>query len=140
VLTWEQWQEKSESSLEASRILLENNKPVEAASRTYYAAYQMVTGVLVKLKLDPRSEFGNWSHQETQMMYHTHICKKASLGSKERVALTKLRLGFRNLFITRHKADYGVAGNVNMLLAQALWREANQLITLLKKLSERGLL
>jgi uncharacterized protein (UPF0332 family) len=126
--------------LEASQILLENQKPIEAASRAYYAAYQMVTGVLVKLKLSPRSEFGNWSHQETQTMYHTLICKKASLGAKERVALTKLRLGFRNLFITRHKADYGIDVDVNMLLAQALWREANQLIKLLEKLAERGLL
>jgi uncharacterized protein (UPF0332 family) len=47
VLTWEQWQAKSGSSLEASRILLENQKPVEAASRAYYAAYQMVTAVLI---------------------------------------------------------------------------------------------
>ena len=66
--TWEQWQEKSENSLEASRILLENNKPVEAASRAYYAAYQMVTAVLIKLILTPRGEFGNWSHHETGAM------------------------------------------------------------------------
>jgi uncharacterized protein (UPF0332 family) len=58
VLKSEQWQEKSESSLEASRILLENNKPVEAVSRAYYAAYQMVTGVLIKLNLDPRTAYG----------------------------------------------------------------------------------
>ena len=94
MLTWEQWQEKSGSSLEVSRILLENNKPVEAASRTYYAAYQMVTGVLVKLKLSPRSELGNWSHHETQEMYRTHICQKADLGFKERYALKRLLLKF----------------------------------------------
>jgi uncharacterized protein (UPF0332 family) len=84
VLTWEQWQEKSRSSLEASRILLQNNKSVEAASRAYYAAYQMVTGVLIKLKLTPRGEYGNWAHQETQEMYRTHICQKADLGYKKR--------------------------------------------------------
>ncbi len=44
-------------SLAASRILLENDKPFEAASRVYYAAYQMVTGVLTKLKLTLRSEY-----------------------------------------------------------------------------------
>ena len=60
MLTWEQWQEKSNSSLEASRILLENQKPVESASRAYYAAYQMVTGVLIRMKLSPRDEFGNY--------------------------------------------------------------------------------
>jgi len=65
MLTWEQWQEKSRSSLEAAQILLERNKPVEAASRAYYAAYQMVTAVLIKLHLVPRSAYGNWSHHET---------------------------------------------------------------------------
>ncbi|MGH7452070.1 MAG: HEPN domain-containing protein [bacterium] len=75
MLKAEQWQEKSESSLEASRILLENNKPVEAVSRAYYAAYQMVTGVLIKLNLSPRTELGNWSHQETVKMYRIHICQ-----------------------------------------------------------------
>jgi uncharacterized protein (UPF0332 family) len=59
----EQWLEKSESLLEASRILLENNKPVEAVSRAYYAAYQMVTGVRIKRNLSLRDEFGNWSHE-----------------------------------------------------------------------------
>ena len=83
MLQWEQWQEKSASSLEAVRILLENHKPVEAASRAYYAAYQMVTAVLIKLKLSPRVEYGNWSHEETQDMYRIHICRKADLGYKE---------------------------------------------------------
>jgi len=140
VLTWEQWLEKSESSLEASRILLENNKPVEAASRTYYAAYQMVTGVLIKLKLDPRSEFGNWSHYETQEMYRTHICRKTNLNYKDRRALSTLCMGFQNLFIARHKADYGLDQSINTLLARTLWRDANRLVRLLENLTKRGVL
>lgn len=76
MLTFEQWQEKSESSLEAAQILIDHDKPVEAVSRAYYAAYQMVTGVLVKLKLNPRTELGNWAHQETIKMYRIHICPK----------------------------------------------------------------
>ncbi|MGH7596240.1 MAG: HEPN domain-containing protein [bacterium] len=75
MLTWEQWQEKSKSSLEASQILLENQKPIEAASRAYYAAYQMVTSVLIKLRLSPRGEFGNWSHHET---YEISIVRNAT--------------------------------------------------------------
>jgi len=140
VLTWEQWQEKSQSSLEASQILLENNKPVEAASRTYYAAYQMVTGVLIKLKLSPRGEFGNWSHHETQEMYRTHICRKADLSYKDRGALNMMSLGFQNLFIARHKADYGLDQSINTLLARTLWRDANRLVRLLENLTKRGVL
>ena len=138
MLTWEQWQEKSESSLEASRILLENQKPIEAASRTYYAAYQMVTGALIKLKLDPRSEFGNWSHHETQEMYQTHICQKADLGYKEKAALTRLRASFQALLVNRRKADYGLDKDVDTLLARTLWRDANRLVKLLENLIHRG--
>ncbi len=65
MLSWTQWREKSQSSLVAAQVLLDNNKPVEATSRSYYAAYQMVTAVLLKLKLEPRNSYGNWSHHET---------------------------------------------------------------------------
>ncbi|MGH7451327.1 MAG: HEPN domain-containing protein, partial [bacterium] len=107
MLTWEQWQEKSKSSLAASRILLENDKSVEAASRAYYAAFQMVTGVLIKLKISPREEYGNWSHHDTLEMYRTHICQKADLGHKEQSALTMLRSSYSTLLINRYTADYG---------------------------------
>jgi uncharacterized protein (UPF0332 family) len=140
MLTWEQWQEKSKSSLEASKILLENRKPIEAASRAYYAAYQMVTGVLIKLKLDPRSEFGNWSHYETQEMYRTHICQKADLGYKEKTVLLKLRLSFQYLLKTRYKADYGLDKDIDIPVSQSLWRDANRLIKLLENLIKRGVL
>jgi uncharacterized protein (UPF0332 family) len=114
VLIWQQWQEKSTSSLEAARILLENRKPVQAASRAYYATYQMVTGVLIKLKQDPRSEFGNWSHHETVEMYRTHICKKAAFGYKEKTALLKLLSSFRYLLKIRYEADYGLEKDIDM--------------------------
>jgi hypothetical protein len=140
MLTWEQWQEKSKSSLAASRILLENDKPVEAASRAYYAAYQMVTGVLIKLKLSPRAEFGNWSHEETRDMYRIHICQKAGLGYKERNALTKLRNDFWLLLINRRNADYGIDGNIDVSLARTMWRNSNRLFVLLQNLIERGVL
>jgi uncharacterized protein (UPF0332 family) len=138
MLSWEQWQEKSKSSLEAAQILLENQKPIEAASRAYYAAYQTVTAVLIKLKLDPRSEFENWSHHETQEMYRTHICQKADLGYKEKTALIMLRPDFQILLINRYKSDYGHDKKIDMLLAQTLWRDANRLARLLENLIQRG--
>lgn len=140
MLTWKQWQEKSNRSLEASRILLENNKPVDAASRAYYAAYQMITGVLIKLKLNPRGEYGNWSHLDTQEMYRIHICQKADLGYKEMGALSNLRLNFRTLFVNRSQADYGFDKDITMALSKELWREASRLIRLLENLLKRGVL
>jgi uncharacterized protein (UPF0332 family) len=140
VLTWEEWQAKSKSSLTAAQILLERDKPVEAASRAYYAAYQIVTAVLIKLNLSPRSEYGNWAHHETVEMYLTHICHKADLLFKERRALKNLFPKFRHLLITRYIADYGEITKINSILAKSLWRDANQLVKLLERLIERGLL
>jgi uncharacterized protein (UPF0332 family) len=140
VLTWEQWRQKSKSSLEAGRILLERNKPVEAASRSYYAAYQMVTGVLLKLGLNPRSSYGNWSHHETLEMYQTHVCKKVNLGFREQQALKNLFRKFRALLGTRYLADYGDSSVITLSSAQSLWRDANRLVSLLSSLIQRGLL
>jgi uncharacterized protein (UPF0332 family) len=140
VLTWEEWQAKSKSSLTAAQILLEHGKPVEAASRAYYAAYQMVTAVLIKHKLSPRSEYGNWAHLETQDMYLAHICHKADLSYKDRVALTHLRSSFWTLLITRYKADYGPDKNIDMPLSRFLWRESSKLVKYLESLIKRGAL
>jgi len=140
VLTWEQWQQKSNDSLEASRILLEHQKPVKAASCAYYAAYQMVTGVLIKMKLNPRNEYGNWSHLETLEMYRTHICQKADLGHKEKSTLISLRSSFRNLLFKRYAADYGFDKGIDMILSRTLWRDASRLVRLLENLIKIGAL
>jgi uncharacterized protein (UPF0332 family) len=140
MLNWEQWREKSKSSLEAAQILLERDKPVEAASRAYYAAYQMVTAVLVKLNLNPRTSYGNWSHHETVEMYKTHVCKKANLGDKEQRALKNLKLKLRGLLETRYVADYGDPAAIIVSVAHGHWRDANRLVSLLNSLINRGLL
>jgi uncharacterized protein (UPF0332 family) len=46
---WQEWREMAESSLVDARILLERGQHRGAVSRAYYAAYQMVTAVLIKL-------------------------------------------------------------------------------------------
>ena len=140
MLTWEQWREKSNSSLAAAQILLERGKPVEAASRSYYAAYQMTTAVLIRLNLSPREAFGNWSHHETVEMYQIHVCKKASLGHKENQALKSLLPKFYGLLETRYLADYGDSSTIILSVAKSNWRDANRLVSLLNSLLQRGLL
>jgi uncharacterized protein (UPF0332 family) len=126
--------------LDAAEILLKNDKPVEAASRAYYAAYQMVTAVLIKLKLNPRDEYGNWAHQETAKMFRTHLCRKMDLGFKEKQALINLLLKFRTLLETRYVADYGDPATIVASVAKSLWRDANQIVSLLNSLISRGAL
>lgn len=141
MLTWEQWREKSKNSLEAAQILLERKKPVEAASRTYYAAYQMVTAVLIRFNLSPREAFGNWSHHETVEMYQTHVYKKANLGFREQQALKRLFPKLRTLMEIRYLADYGDHSKTTAFSSvPSLWRDANRLVSLLNSLLRRGLL
>jgi uncharacterized protein (UPF0332 family) len=139
MLTWEQWREKSKSSLEAAQILLERDKPIEAASRAYYAAYQMVTAVLVRLNLSPRDAFGNWAHRETLKMYQIHICQKSALSFKEKRALKNLLPKFLALLEARYLSDYGDS-KVDLSLATSHWRVANLLVSLLNSFIKRGLL
>jgi uncharacterized protein (UPF0332 family) len=140
MLTWEQWREKSASSLAAAKILLDNARPVEAASRSYYAAYQMTTAVLIRLNLSPRSSYGNWSHHETVEMYQTHVCKKANLGYKEQRTLKGLLPKFYTLLETRYLVDYGDASIFEVSVAESYWRDANRLVSLLNSLIRRGVL
>ncbi len=138
MLNWEQWQAKSKSSLEAAQILLERDKPIEAASRAYYAAYLMATAVLIRLNLIPREAFGNWSHHETVEMFQTHVCKKANLGYKEQQALRSLLPKFYTLLETRYLADYGDSATIVLPIAKSYWRDANRLVSLLNSLLRRG--
>lgn len=140
MLTWIEWRDKSQSSLAAVEVLLAHGRPVEAASRAYYAAYQMVTAALLKLRLEPRTEYGNWSHHETVEMYHTHICKKADLEYKEKRALLDLRQELKGLLETRYRADYGDPTIIVIAVAMGLWRAANRIVGLLQSLIKRGLL
>ncbi len=100
----------------------------------------MVTAVLIKHKLSPRSEYGNWAHHETVEMYRTHICQKAGLSYKDKAALNSLKSGFRTLLITRYKADYGPEKDIDLHHSHKLWREANRLAKLLEHLIQRGAL
>jgi len=140
MLTWEQWREKSQSSLEAAQILLEHDKPVEAASRSYYAAYQMTTAVLIRLNLSPRDAFGNWSHRETLKLYQIHICPKSDLSFKEKRALKNLLPKFLALLEARYLSDYGDSSKMSPSLAASHWRVASLLVSLLNSFIKRGLL
>jgi uncharacterized protein (UPF0332 family) len=140
MLSWDEWQEKAESSLEAGRILLENGKPVEAVNRAYYAAYQMVTGVLIKIGQTPRPDYGNWSHEETQILFATQICRRRRLSHKDQVRLKGQKQAFRDLLQRRYQADYGRTDMIDTDVATQLVRDAGHLLNLIKRLIRRGLL
>lgn len=138
MLTWGEWQEKAESSLEAAFILLDNGKPVEAVNRAYYAAYQMVTGILIKIGQTPRADLGNWSHEATQVLFARKGCHYWRLSYKNQATLKSHLSAFRSLLTMRYQADYGRANTIDTAAARRLVREAGRLLNLLKRFIERG--
>jgi len=118
--------------------LLDNGKPVEAVNRAYYAAYQMVTGVLIKIGQTPRQDLGNWSHDDTQILLASRLCRHRRLPYKSRTALKNQIFPFRSLLVMRYHADYGHAGMIDAAVAEPLVGHAGRLLNLLERFIGRG--
>jgi len=131
--SWEQWRELAQDSLQAARALLDQGHTRVAASRAYFAAYQMVTGVLLKLEVTlptnpPRT---NWSHQQTQTLYWRAIAQRRTSKHSQ---LLGLRLAFAELLQTRRTADYRPDLEIEQAETERLVVKAGSLIDILNEL------
>jgi uncharacterized protein (UPF0332 family) len=69
MLTWQQWMNKSQASMIAARNSLKAGDLPAAVSRAYFAAFQAVTGALIKRGYQPNLVTGNWGHLGTQNQF-----------------------------------------------------------------------
>lgn len=65
---WEQWREMACESEKAARLAEAGDCPRPAASRYYYAAYQVVTALILYRGLTPPEARDAWSHFETPLL------------------------------------------------------------------------
>jgi len=119
--TWQEWREMAESSLADARILLARDQHRGAISRAYYAAYQMVTAILVKLGTTLPAGRNNWDHDTTQILYWYAISNRRT---SKHAQLMGLRIAFNDLLQMRITADYRphlevTAEKVGSLVAKA---------------------
>lgn len=140
MVQWEQWREKAKSSLEAARILLDGGKPIEATSRAYFAAWQMVTAVLRKLNFplptdEQRREWGHWGHSATQELFANQIANRAT---SERGRLQGMKGAFRSLLALRVVADYKDVSGLTPEIAMRQYKRAQSIIETLGQLIEWG--
>jgi uncharacterized protein (UPF0332 family) len=134
MLTWEEWLNKSQASIIAAQNSLTAGDLAAAVSRAYFAAFQAVTGALVKRGNQPNPATGNWGHKGTQNQFPVFI---RQVRSKKR-RLWQARENYRNLYLFRSRADYGNDSIFTMNLTQQLVREGGQVVSLMRKLIEDG--
>ncbi len=134
MLTWQQWLNKSHASVTAAQNSLKARDLAATVSRAYFAAFQAVTGVLIKRGDRPNSATGNWGHKGTQNQFPTLV---RQVPSKQR-RLQQARGNFTRLYFYRSRADYGDDSIFTTNSIQQLVREAGQVVSLMHKLIEDG--
>jgi len=105
-----------------------------AVSRAYFAAFQAVTGALIKQGYQPNLVTGNWGHLGTQNQFSALI---RQVRSKQR-RLRQARGNFKKLYFARPRADYGDDSIFTANLTQQLVRESGQIVSLIQTLIEEG--
>ena len=134
MLTWQQWMKKSQASMTAARNSLVVGDLAAAVSRAYFAAFQTVTGALMKRGNQPNQATGNWGHTGTQNQFTVLIRQTRSKQERLRWA----RQHFRNLYLARPYADYGDDSIFTTNIVEQLVRRAGQVVSLMQKLIEDG--
>jgi len=134
MLTWQQWNAKSNASIIATRHSLVAGDLAAAVSRAYFAAFQAVTGALIKLGYQPNEETGNWGHQGTQKQFLLLIRRSRSKHGR----LRRARQSFRRLYRARPIADYGDDSIITGGIANSLIREAGQIVSLIQRMIGEG--
>lgn len=134
ILGWQQWMNKSQASITAARNSLAVGDLAAAVSRAYFAAFQAVTGALMKRGDQPNPVTGNWGHTGTQNQFTVLI---RQIRSKQR-RLRQARQNFRNLYLARPYADYGDDSIFTTNTVEQLVLEAGQVVSLMQKLIEDG--
>ena len=97
MLTWEQWLNKSQASITAAQNSLRAGDLAAAVSRAYFAAFQAVTGALIRRRYQPNPKSGNWGHKGTQNQFLMLI---QQIRSKRR-RLRREREHFKDLYFYR---------------------------------------
>ncbi|MBM3240875.1 HEPN domain-containing protein [Candidatus Poribacteria bacterium] len=134
MLTWQQWINKSQASMIAARNSLKSGDLPAAVSRAYFAAFQAVTGALIKRGYQPNPMTGNWGHLGTQNQFTVLV---RQVRSKQR-RLRQARGNFEDLYFYRPRADYGDDSIFTTDMTQKLVRTPGQVVSLMQKLIEDG--
>jgi uncharacterized protein (UPF0332 family) len=112
---------KSNQSLKASKLMIENNFCNEAINRLYYACFYSVTALLYKYSIEAKT------HAGVRLMLHKKLVKE-NLINKEDASF------YNNIFDYRHTIDYDDYAEIERKEAEILIKEATIFISNLNEL------
>lgn len=112
---------KSNHSLRAASLLMENNFYNEAISRLYYACFYLVKAYLYEHQIDAKT------HEEIRDMMRKHLVSKNAITENDVIF-------YSNIFEIRHSVDYGYFIDFDKKIAQVLLTETEIFIINIKEL------
>jgi uncharacterized protein (UPF0332 family) len=109
------YKEKSDESMQAALVCLEQEHLRGTFNRSWYAAMQIVTAAVYQLLSDePRSGQPNWKHENVPFLFES-LAKKTKSYEKHRNLIVAMKL----LRQQRNNADYAAPDESNMSKEQA---------------------
>lgn len=112
---------KSNHSLRAASLLMENEFYNEAISRLYYACFYLVKAFLFEHNVEAKT------HEEVTHMLRKHLVETGLITENDVIFYT-------NIFDIRHSVDYGYFIDFDKKIAQVLLTETEIFIINIKEL------
>ena len=112
---------KSNHSLRAASLLMENEFYNEAISRLYYACFYLVKAYLFEHRIEAKT------HEEIRDMLRKHLVEPRILTENDVIF-------YSNIFEIRHSVDYGYFIDFDREIAQVLLTETEIFIINIKEL------
>lgn len=110
---------KADESLAEAKILLENNFFNGATGKSYYAAFYIVSALLLTQQLSSKT------HKGVRILFGKHFVE---VGIFPRAVGTT----FSNLFRFRQEGDYDDLSDIDVNLAQSTYNEAQEFVRTVK--------
>ena len=117
------WLDKSYEANESATVLLEHRQYAGCVNRLYYAAFYALSAALAKRGLS----YGK--HSAVRASMHRDFVKTGLLSADAGMI-------YNRLFEWRQKADYEVLLKVDEFMARDLYKQSEELVTELRKLSD----
>ena len=112
---------KSNHSLRAASLLMENGFYNEAISRLYYACFYLVKAYLFEHQIDAKT------HEDIRDMMRKHLVSSNAITENDVIF-------YSNIFEIRHSVDYGYFIDFDKKIAQVLLTETEIFIINIKEL------
>ncbi len=112
---------KSNHSLRAASLLMENQFYNEAISRLYYACFYLVKAYLFEHQIEAKT------HEEIRDMMRKHLVTTNAITENDVIF-------YSNIFEIRHSVDYGYFIDFDKKIAQVLLTETEIFIINIKEL------